>query len=244
MSEEIQAATSAEVIATEQDAIPVEQDSTEATTGQTQEATLEQKDEAEKKTPWFQKRISEVTREKYEAKRQAEDSAAQVQHLTEQLARFHSGDTSGDIDVQAMARQEANRIVAERSFDEKCNKVYADGMKDFPDFNEAVRNLQMVGVNKQFLELATDSDAGAKLLHHLAQDLDEASRIAALSPVQMARELTRLEMKLSTPTAKPVSKAPEPINPIGRGKVSEAGLSDDIPIEEWMRRRNKERFGR
>jgi hypothetical protein len=99
-----------------------------------------------------------------------------------------------------------------------------------------VSNLQMVGVGREFLELATTSDAGAKLIHHLGTDLDEAARIAALPPVQMARELTKLEFKLAQPVAKPVSKAPAPITPIGAGGASDSGLRDDLPIDEWMRR--------
>lgn len=238
MSEEMESATPAQVEQTEQ-VQQVESTSSDATTEQPQEAEQTQ-EQAEKKTPWFQKRISEVTREKYEAKRQVEQLAAELQAEREQNQRYRSGESEPQqVDVQTLARQEAEKIVATHSFNDKCNKVYAEGKTEFPDFDQAIGNLQMVGVGKQFLELATDSDAAAKLLHHLGQDLDEASRIASLPPVQMARELTKLEYKLSQVTAKPVSKAPAPIKPIGGGKVTD-GLSADLPMDEWMRRRNKQ----
>jgi chromosome segregation ATPase len=235
MKQEIETATPADAQA--EQVQQVEQvEGSESTTEQPQE-TEQTQEEAEKKTPWFQKRISEVTREKYEAKRQADESAAEVQRLTEQLARFQAGDTEGDQpDVQKLARAEAEKIVAARSFDERCNKVHADGTKAFPDFAQSVSNLQMVGATPQFWELATESDAAAKLLHHLGQDLDEASRIASLPPVQMARELTKLEFKLAqAPAPKPVSKAPAPITPIGSGGTTTfdpAKLSD----AEWHQR--------
>jgi hypothetical protein len=69
--------------------------------------------------------------------------------------------------------------------------------------------------------------------------MDEAARIMSLPPIQMARELTKLEFKLGQPATKPVSKAPAPIKPLGSGKAAGEGLSDDLPIDEWMRRHNQ-----
>jgi len=236
MDEELESATPAPVEQTEQ-VQKVESNSSDATAEQPQE-TEQQTEQKEKKTPWFEKRISEVTREKYEHKRAAEQAAAEAQHLRDQLARLQSGEQyeAPAADVNTLAEQRAQQLLAERSFNDACNKVYQTGKAEFPDFDQAVTNLQMVGVNRDFLELATTSDAGAKLIHHLGTDLDEAARIAALPPVQMARELTKLEFKLAQPVAKPVSKAPAPITPIGAGGAADSGLRDDLPIDEWMRR--------
>lgn len=235
--EEIESATPADAQAEQVQQVE-QQQGEEATTEQPQ-AVEESAEDKAKREPWFQKRIGELTREKYEAKRQADTVAQEAAQLREQLARIQQGDyaEAEPEDVHTLARQEAQRMVAEQSFNDTCNKVYAAGKAEFPDFDNAVANLQMVGVNRDFLELATSSDAGAKLIHHLGTDLDEAARIAALPPVQMARELTRLEFKLAQPVAaKPVSKAPAPITPIGSGGVTDPGLRDDLPIDEWMRR--------
>lgn len=215
----------------------------EATTEQAQETNVEETAEDKaKREPWFQKRIGELTREKYEAKRQADATAQEARELREQIARFQSGDQSetDPANVQSLVKQEAAKLVAEQTFNESCNKVHAAGVKEFPDFDKAMANLHMVGINRDFLELATTSDAGAKLLHYLGNDMDEAARIAALPPVQMAREMTRLEFKLGQPAAvKPVSKAPAPVKPIGAGQSADNDLRDDLPLDEWMRRRNK-----
>lgn len=217
----------------------VEVVSAEATAEQAQEQIEETPEEKAKKEPWFQKRIGELTREKYESKRQADTHAQEAAQLREQLARVQQGEQveSNPADVQSYVKQEAARLVAEQSFNDTCNKVYAAGKAEFPDFDNAVSNLQMIGVSRDFLELVTTSDAGAKLISHLGNDMDEAARIAALPPVQMARELTRLEYKLGqAPAPKPVSKAPAPVKPIGSGGSAESGLRDDLPIDEWMRR--------
>lgn len=233
-------ATPAEQVA-EQVQEPVEQVTSEATT-ETTEETPEQAEEKAKKEPWFQKRIGELTREKYEAKRAAEQAAIEAQQLREYIESSQQGEQPTG-DVQALVKQEAAKLLAERNFNESCNKVYATGKTEFPDFDQSVANLQMVGMNREFLEIVTSSDAGHKVLHHLGNDLDEAARIAAMPPLQMARELTKLEFKLGQAQPKPVSKAPAPIKPIGAGGSTSNGLSDDIPIHEWMRRREKERYG-
>lgn len=229
----------------EQEATQVDEvTSPEATTGDEGE-TPETSEEKAKKEPWFQKRIGELTREKYEAKRAAENATQEAQKLREYMAQIQQGNQpDGGLDVESYVASKAAEMVAERSFNESCNKVYETGKAEFPNFDQAVSNLQMVGMNRDFLEIVSSSDAGHKVLNHLGNDLDEAARISALPPLQMARELTRLEYKLNQPQAKPVSKAPAPIKPIGAGGSPATGLSDDLPIEEWMARRNKQRFGK
>lgn len=247
MTEEVQSATPAEQVTAEQ-VQQVENISAEATTEQAQEAeqTQETPEEKAKKEPWFQKRIGELTREKYEARRAAEEAQQQAEQYRQYVAQIQQGEQAQQpgVDVRTLAQQEATRMVAEQRFNESCNKVYAEGAKEFPDFDAAVRNLQMVGVTRDFLELAATSDAGAKLIHHLGTDLDEAARITSLPPVQMARELTKLEYKLNQPQAKPVSKAPAPIKPIGSGGVADTGLRDDLSADEWLRRRTQQLRGR
>jgi DNA repair exonuclease SbcCD ATPase subunit len=237
MNEEIESATPADAQAEQVQQVEQVQGE-EATTEQTQAAVEETPEEKAKREPWFQKRIGELTRDKYEAKRQADNVAQEAAQLREQLARYQAGEQpeTQTEDVHTLARQEAQKMLAEQTFNDTCNRVYAAGKAEFPDFDNAVANLQMVGVNRDFLELATTSDAGAKLIHHLGGDLDEAARIASLPPVQMARELTRLEYKLAqAPAPKPVSKAPAPITPIGSGNATSfdpATLSD----AEWHQR--------
>lgn len=234
----------------EQGATQVEQhNSTEATTGQQQQEQQGQQGQQEqqgeqqeqKRTPWFQTRIDELTRARHTAQREAET-------LRQQLAQYQQGQQQGyqfeqemhepgQADIRTLAQQEATRMLAEQRFTEQCNKVYSDGKSAFPDFDQSVANLQMLGVGRDFLELATSSDAGAKLLHHLGTDLDETARLLTLPPVQMARELTRLEFKLAqAPAPKPVSKAPAPIAPIGSATSTDVGDTSRMSDAEWYER--------
>lgn len=245
MSEELQQDVAPDVAgnAAEQGEQVEHQQGSEETTGQeAEQQTEEQKEQAQKKEPWFQKRIGELTRDKYEEKRVNADLKAENERLRMALAQGQQGEPHQEGeqgDVRTLARQEAKRMRAEERFTETCNRTYDAGKAEFPDFDRAVANLQMVGASREFLELATTSDAGHKLLHHLGTDMDEAARIMSLPPIQMARELTKLEFKLGQPATKPVSKAPAPIKPLGSGKAAGEGLSDDLPIDEWMRRHNQ-----
>lgn len=213
----------------------VEQEGAVTTTEQTQEN--EQAEQPEKKEHWAHKRIGEVTREKYEAKREAEEARQQAEHFRQQLERLQSGETYEEqpVDVKALARQEATKMLEEKRFNDACNKTYQQGKSEFENFDESVKNLQMVGVPRDFLALVSESEVGAKLIDHLGGNLEKADEIAKLPPLQMARALTKLEFELSQPKPKPVSKAPAPIKPVG-GNASDSGLRDDLPIEEWMRR--------
>lgn len=246
MNDEVQGAIPAPADDAEQ-VQQVETTSSEATAEQAAEQQTEHQEPEQKKEPWFQKRIGELTREKYEARRAAEQYQAELQQYREQLARLQQGEAAPQmpdaphVDVESLVEQRAAAKLAEQRFNESCNKAYEAGTKEFPDFDRAVSNLRMLGANREFLELVVESDAGHKLLHRLGNDMDEAARILRLPPVQMARELTKLEFSMKQPPApKPVSKAPDPIKPIGTGKTADSGLSDDIPIDEWMRRRNKQ----
>lgn len=217
----------------------VEQVESVATTDNTQETENEAPDGdgSEKKTPWFQKRINDVTREKHEAKRLADEAQQQAAYYRDMAERLQNGETieRPNVDVETLVQQKAAQMMAERQFNDSCNKVYEQGKAEFPNFDQAVSNLQLVGASRDFLALIADSEAGAKLINHLGTDLDEAARLTSLPPLQMARELTKLEFKLSQPKTKPVSKAPAPITPVG-GNASDSGLSDDLPIDEWVRR--------
>ncbi len=96
-------------------------------------------------------------------------------------------------------------------------------------------------MSREFFELATTSDVSAKLLHHLGTDLDEAARIAALPPLQMARAITKLEIELGKPQTKPVSKAPAPITPIDGAKGSSKSLDDpNLTDAEYAALRRKQ----
>ncbi len=123
---------------------------------------------------------------------------------------------------------------------EQFRKAMKESAKDIEDFDDVISDIKatdpVANVSASALEAA---DAPGKVLYHLIQNPDEAERIASLSPGKQAREVVKLEEKLSKPTVKP-SKAPEPIKPVGGKSV----VGDEMPDaaknpEKWMEWRKR-----
>lgn len=213
----------------EEETVEEAEDSQKVEGEETPEITPEQ---AEKTA--VQKRIDELTREKYSARRQTEQANAEIAQLRESIAAAQKqrGENPDVDQVRELIRQEAERIASDKSFNDACNTTYAKGKAEFADFDKSVENLQMVGVNRDFLEIVSSSDQGARIIQDLGKNLDEAARISFLTPLQMARELAKLEIKLAS-QPKGVSKAPAPLSHISGSKASARKSTDIMTDDEY-----------
>ncbi|CAO3372882.1 hypothetical protein [Azospirillum argentinense] len=73
-------------------------------------------------------------------------------------------------------------------------------------------------ISESVAHMVAASDVGADLAYHLGKNPDEARRISALPPVAAARELGRLEAKLSAAPPPKQTQAPPPVPTVnGRG---------------------------
>jgi hypothetical protein len=198
---------------------------------------------------WAVKRIGQITAKRHEAERQRDALNSENATLREQLKQFANGQTPEALPADEVERR-ASQLATERAhqmeFNNRCNSVAEQGGKEFGQaFNQSIANLQAAGVTtNEFLDVATQLDDSAKVLHYLGQHPDEAMRIAELSPARMAMELTKLSSKAGQLTSKPVSKAPAPITPVDGIGGASSGYSDSDDIGRWMEQRNKEAGGR
>lgn len=163
--------------------------------------------------------------------------------------------------IRALGRYEATQVLtkAQKEAQEREQQVasqrqagelqrlaatrVAAGQKEFPDFDAVVNEAVADGLIEPGSELhmaIIESDMGHKVAYHLAKNPDEAERIAALPPRALAREIGKLEAKLAVaPAPKP---KPAPIEPVG-GKASKpSGLSDDEPMDAWVKKRNSGKY--
>lgn len=138
---------------------------------------------------------------------------------------------------QAKAKQ-AQQTAAEREA-QRRQELLEKGEEKFDDFEEVLTSSNVDISRAAFLAIL-ESDIAPELMYHLCKNEDEAKRISALPAFAQAKEIGKLEDKLQAKPQKQISKAPAPITPIGTGKAGGDTLSDDIPIDEWMRRRNKQ----
>jgi hypothetical protein len=188
-----------------------------------------------KQTPWFQRRIDELTREKYEFKRQADahaESLRKIQQGTPAPAQA-TQPPAGFVPASEVEKIAA-KVVEERSFVQACNDIHNAGLTAYQDFDDAVSNYKMLGpFPDDFLETLTElgKEAGAKVYYDLGKNPDDASRIFALPRRRMIMELQR--MALVAPKPLPVSKAPPPIAPIRGGDVRTNAEPDPKDIKAW-----------
>ncbi len=190
----------------------------------------------------FQERIDEKTRETHEERRLREDAEKRAEYW-EQVARnsspqpkAHEPESDGRPDpstfaegvydpayIDALTDWKADQAVEKRftqreaqartqtalqAFTQRVTEQFPDGE---PAGLEQIRRLPTLSPVIQ--EVMLESDIGPKLANHLGANPRELARISALPPIQQARELTKLEMKLATPpapTPKTATDAPAP----------------------------------
>ncbi len=196
-----------------------------------------------------QARFDELTRQRYEAQREAaywrEQAMAQQPKPKEPeqpqakpvAANFESYEAFVEAQTewavkQALAerdradqqRQRASQAQAQaQSWAERVNSAKTE----LPDF-DLVMSSSTAPMSQAMAEAIRESEQGPKVAYHLAQNPAEAARIAQLSPLAAAREIGKLESSLSAPKAqeKRTTQAPAPAKTaVGSGRSTEGDPS-------------------
>lgn len=193
------------------------------------------------KTPWEQRRLATLTRQRHEAERRAQLAEQRAAQAEARLAAL-SGDTGGQQQGQQPStdalQQQFNSAVeqeaAKRAFDAACNDLYTKGTEQFSDFTTKIQSFQHIGgLPPLVVEAALEIGDAHEVLHALAGDLDEASRIFELSPLRMAAALTKFAEQAKAAKRKVPSRAPDPITPV-QGSVTPAEKSpEEMSPKEW-----------
>jgi hypothetical protein len=186
-------------------------------------------------------KVTQKAPEKAQEQRKGEPDPNQFTDYGEYLkaqAR-HEAELVADEKIRKLREEDSQRSqaekrkVAESNFQKQVKAVSAK----YDDFEEVAFS-QDVPVSEAMAEVIAESDVGAELAYYLGKNLEIASRIAQLSPLAAAREIGKLEAKLSQQPSKE-TKAPPPIEPVGqRGKVSED--PDKMSVEDWLKWRQKQ----
>lgn len=223
-----------------------------------------------KKPPWFQTRIDQLTREKWEERRAREALEEENRQLRAKggapAAPAGGGEPAAAAAPAAPAvptvpgvhadpndpavQQAAARIIAEQDFNKRCNEVYNAGLtdKDTPDFQAAVKNFDMLGglgQHRQLVEAVTQLEGGHKILHHLGTHLEDAMRITAMPPIQMGMELIKLAGSLKA-APKVSAAAPPPATVNGGAPAAEPkpDANGEFKSQEEYRAWRKKQFKR
>ena len=193
----------------------------------------------------------------YEAQAR-EKAEGEVQALRAKYEPREGGDGQpkppSQAEIDRLVDQRAAAIAEQRHFDAECNKVAEAGMKEFADdFNPALATLwgMVDGLNANgslnakattLIEAALEADKPAAVLYHLGKNPEEATRIAALSPAKMGAAVAKLSIVLekAAATPKPVSKAPEPLEPVAGAARGETSLFTTKNTGDWIKLREQQ----
>ena len=208
------------------------------------ETTAEGEEDAPKKVPWFQKRIDSVTAEKWELRRLADQQAAQIAALSQQLKQPETAPApaakptldqfDGDWEAfnEALTDWKVDQRFQQQEHRRRAETAAEQAAREANEFSAKVQ--AAAKANPKVLDVASDPtlpvsvamadvvrsiDNGPDVLLYLDEHRDEAARISRLPAHLAAYEMGRLSTAL-TPPAKPRrNPPPEPITPLAGGST-------------------------
>ena len=122
-----------------------------------------------------------------------------------------------ELDAARGQRDTAAANMAAKSHSEFTEKgKELEGVKDF----EAVVYGQDVPFTSDTVDVLRELNNGPKMAYDLATKPDELNRLNAMSPMQRAIELGRMDAVFKAPTAVKKTTAPKPIKPTGSGSTA------------------------
>ena len=214
-----------------------------------------------------QKRIDRAVRQKYEAEARAKmleervaamesrQSAPQQQRPANDgeptIDKFDNFDEYVAAKAEYIAKKQIESTLTEREKHQRAayeaaertktadswNKRIAAATAEMPDFEEVLASSD-VPMTAPMQQAIMESDIGPKLAYYLANNPDEAEKIAGMSPIGAIRTLGRIEERLAN--AKPEVKttnAPPPLKPVGVKAVvtKDPGKMSDAEYEKWRK---------
>ena len=204
-----------------------------------QDASQETKEADNQGQTRYQKRIDKLVRQREEAEREK-------QRLADELNFYKSKERAApkeeqkeisplDFDTyedyeealnsQTKRSEKKAEIPATKNIDvaydsavRMLDDLFEDAREKYSDFDKVVRNPDIPVTRDMVLALSEIDNAG-EVAYHLANNEKLVKDIAKLSPYRQAIELGKISDKLLNPpkAEKKVTKAPEPISPVGSG---------------------------
>lgn len=142
--------------------------------------------------------------------------AAEQRHVSRETAQI-------DAEAEVARQQQAAIKAAEQArLSQHWAEQTTEAKARYSDFDQIVSAPGLFPVNTHLPELIVASETAADLAYAVARDRGLHDRLLAMTPIEAARELGRLEASLSAPKARTETKAPQPIAPV-RGTVG-AGI--------------------
>jgi len=124
-------------------------------------------------------------------------------------------------DYANFIRAEAEKLVQQQEvhkYRQSIEDSYAEreeaAMDKYDDFDQVVKNPNLP-ISDAMAEAIKSSEVGPDVAYYLGTNIKEAARISKLSPLMQAKEIGKIEAKLSdNPPVRKTTSAPAPISPV------------------------------
>ncbi len=162
---------------------------------------------------------------------------------------FRQGEIKAKAEAEAGFKQKTDaehQAAADAARKTAQDKIAADWKtrseaftKDHADFDEVIKRDDVL-ITPTMGTAMMMSDHGPQIAYHLAQNPEEAAKIAAMPDAHQLMALGRLEAKLSVPPK--TTETPDPINPLGTGRNAAAATksANEESMSEYASRRQQE----
>ena len=136
------------------------------------------------------------------------------------------------------AEREQNRVRA--AYNERFRKAI-EKHPDLPEVVQAIIHNPNIPQNPAMAQAIMESEVGPEITYHLGQNPQEAIRIALMSPYAAAREIGRIEAKVtSTTQPNTITQAPDPAKVLqARGAVTTFDY-EKSSMDDFFKKRNTE----
>ena len=123
--------------------------------------------------------------------------------------------------AEALAYQKAEELIAKREAAKQQSAVLESyqereesAREKYDDFEQVAYNPKLP-ITNVMAEAIQSSDIGPDLAYYLGSNPKDAERISRMSPLSQAKEIGKIEAKLSSnPPVKKTTSAPAPISPV------------------------------
>lgn len=154
--------------------------------------------------------------------------------------------TDWKIEVKDKAKAAEARQSQLKTEQENAMKSHSERVNAFKEktdnFMEVLENVDDLPVSPAVQELIVTSDHGPELMYELAKNRAEYERINKLSPLAAARELGKIESRIAAQSPDPkkteskkITKAPQPISPVGQKGGASEKSPDEMPYQEYKK---------
>jgi len=194
-----------------------------------------EQEEKPKANPKLERRFSEITKQREEARKEAQQEREARQALETRLAALERqpapqapkvdeepqpsqfndafeyakalAEYTADKRIGEMRKQdaEAKEAVERQKVIETWASKVQAAKASLPDFDDIVASSDVV-VNDDIRDAILESDVGPQILYHLAENEDVAKKIAGLSAKQALREIGKLEARFEVKETAPEPK--------------------------------------